>query len=114
MSQMYELRILVPLAKVATIIEVLAGEGTLLNVSTVAGKKKHHRKSEHRYNGPVTGYELANEFIKRRKTFKAGDLVAAFVKDKRNAKSASPILTRLKVEGKVKHLADGSYERKSS
>ena len=30
MTQMYELQILVPLAKVATIIEVLAGEGTLL------------------------------------------------------------------------------------
>ena len=113
MSQVYELRIRIPLGKVATIIEVLQGEGTLLSVEAVAGKKRHQKRRGPRFNGPVTGYDLAGEFIKRRKTFKASDLVAAFVADKRNAKSASPVLTRLKVEGKVKRLSDGTYERKT-
>src|SRR5215831_272240 len=90
MSQTYELRIRIPLEKVATIIEVLKGEGTLLSVNEVHGKR-HARRGTARFNGPVTGRQLATDFIKRHKTFTSSALVAAFVADKRNPKSASPI-----------------------
>lgn len=59
----------------------------------------------------VTGRDFTLHFIHANKSFTYEDLAKAFAKDKRNPKSASPCLSKLKAEGVV-HLKDGTYYRK--
>ena len=114
-DQLYDLHIRIPLSKVATIIEVLQGEGTLLSVIETKQKTKP-RVARHKFNGAADGTRGIDIITKamtaagKGGTIKLKDLERGFAEAGRNYHSVSPLISGLLARKKLTKIALGTYK----
>lgn len=114
-KQIYDLHIRIPLAKVATIVEVLADEGTLLSITQVAeDSQKHYRNSapRRRNNGPrgIDVVESAVRLCGVNNSVFQSSIEKIFIQENRNPKSVSPLLSQLTTRSILERRGNGEYK----
>lgn len=82
----------------------------IVDMASATSTKTHTEPRKVKPNGQ-TGMEFTTSWIKKHRLFSASDLSTAFKKGKRNPKSASPVLSKLKADGTIKLMPNGMYAR---
>ena len=113
MTKTYDVWLRVAVGKLATIIEVLDGEGELLNVAATAPEapaKARRAATRKRAANGVTGIDLALSLAKGGKDISLDEFKGGFVSAGFAANSASPVISKLKASGQLVLVRDGVYK----
>ena len=111
MSKTYDVTLRIPVSKLATVIEVMDGEGELLSCNATVEDVKRKRKVSivrHHANG-TTGTEIAFELAKGGGEVTSQQVEKAFVEKGLAKVSAAPRLSELVNAGRLVLIRKGVY-----
>ena len=117
-SNIFIVTLQVDARRLPTVLEALSGAATLVSVTPCQeakvadpNLKKEHFFRDGKRNKGISGHDLVLELLRSKdgKPTSFNDIAKAFVERGFVANSASPALSNLKKEGKIRALGNGRY-----